>query len=99
MPIRPGGLEHCREALQPRIAEEDAELFAEQPIADICVTVTVRAESFSRVVHVERAQALETDRRVDLVQQRVQRFGVRHVDAGDVEMARVEAQAEPWMAV
>jgi hypothetical protein len=45
-------LQQRGEALQLRVAEEDAELLAEQAVADVLVAVEVRAERRLRVVHV-----------------------------------------------
>ena len=47
----------------------------------------------------ENAQPFEADRRVDLVEERVECDRVGDVDARHVEMARVEAEAEPRMTV
>jgi hypothetical protein len=54
-----------RERLQLRVCEEDPELLAHQPVADVVVAVAVRAERRLRVVHVEAAQAVEADRAVE----------------------------------
>src|SRR5581483_2079586 len=68
--LRAGHLEHGRQALQPVVSEEHAELLAEDSLADVRVAVAVRAERRCAVVHVERAQTLEPDRLVDLVEER-----------------------------
>jgi hypothetical protein len=51
----PFRLDYRRQLLQPRIAEEDREAVADQPFAQIRVTVAVRAERRLRVVHMQRA--------------------------------------------
>src|SRR5919197_736521 len=45
-------------------------------------------------VGVEDAQPVETDSLIHLVEHGVERGSLCHVDAGDVEVARVEAEAE-----
>ena len=67
---RPGNLEQRGQALQLRVAEEDAELLADQAVADVLVPVAVRAERRLRVVHVQAAQAVEADLAVELARPR-----------------------------
>ena len=97
--LGPGGLEHRRQPLQPRVGEEHAELLAELALEDVRVPVAVRAERGGGVVDVQRAQPVEADRGVDLVEAGVERGRVGHVDARHPEVARVEADAEPRMPV
>ena len=61
--LRAFGLDHGGQSLQPRVAEEDAELLAEQALADVRMPVAVRTERRRGVVDVQRAQAVEPDRR------------------------------------
>src|SRR5437764_358597 len=56
MAVRARHLEQRREALEPRVREEDAELLADQALADVRVPVAVRPERRGRVVHVEDAE-------------------------------------------
>ena len=93
------GLDHRRELLQPRISEEDRELVPDQSLADVRVPVAVRAERRLRVVHVEGAQPVEPDQLVELVQQRVERRRVGHVVPRRPEVAGVETDPEPRMAI
>src|SRR5919204_2187336 len=94
-----GNLEQHRKLLQPRVSEERAESFTHQPFADVLVAVPVRAEGRLRVVRVQCAQAVEADLLVQVVEQRVECGGVRRGDARDVEVGRVETDAEPLVAV
>ena len=57
--------------------------------------VAIRPERRLRVVDVQRAQAVEADLLVDLVEQAVERRGIGDVVARRVQVARVEAEAEP----
>src|SRR4029079_9972776 len=41
---------------------------------------------------------IEADARIDLTEERVPDLGVRDVDPGDEQMARVEAESEPFVA-
>jgi hypothetical protein len=52
--IRAGNLEVGRQTLELRMREEDAELLAEQAVADVVVAVSIRPERGLRVVHVQR---------------------------------------------
>src|SRR4051812_41146262 len=92
--VRPGDFEERGQALKPRVREEDAELAAEHTLADVRVSVAVRTERVPRVVDVQRAQAVEADQVVELVEQIVDDLALRDVDARDEQMARVEADAE-----
>src|SRR4051812_35301879 len=75
--------------------KEDAELLAEHTVADVVVAVAIRSERRLRVVHVERAQPVEPDLLVDLGEHLVELRARRDVVTGDVEVARVEADAQP----
>ena len=68
-------------------------------LADRVVAVEVRAELGLRVVDMEAAETVEPDSRVDLGERRIESRRIRHVDAGDVPVARVETEAKPRMAV
>ena len=70
MAVGAGNLEIGRQALELRMREEDAELFADQALADVVVPVAVRPERRLRVVHVQRPQPVEADPLVDLAEQR-----------------------------
>jgi hypothetical protein len=61
-----GNLEVRRQLLQLRVREEDAELLAHQPVADVVVPVSVRAERHLGVVHVQAAEPVEPDRAIQL---------------------------------
>ena len=61
--------------------------------------VAVRAERRRAVVDVERAQPVEPDRRVDLGDELVDRGRIGDVVARGVEVAGVEADPEPRVAV
>src|SRR5437763_15402216 len=82
-----GHLEQRRESLEPRVREEDAELFAEQALLDVRVPVAVRAERRRGVVHVQRAQPVEPDPAVEVVDELVERLARGHVYSGHVEVA------------
>src|SRR2546430_11584154 len=94
-----GDLEQRGQLLQFRMAEEDTQLLAEEALADVVVPVTVRAERRLRVVHVQGAEAVEADLPVELPEHCVERGAVGDVVARHIEVARVEADAEVWMAV
>ena len=61
--------------------------------------VAVRAQLGGGVVHVEAAEAVQADPLVDLDERRVVGRRVGDVDARDPEVAGVEAEPEPRMAV
>src|SRR5436305_11034901 len=73
------GFEHRGEALQARVREEDAHLLADLSLEDVRVPVAVRSERRFGVVDVERAELLEPDRGVELVEARVERGRIGHV--------------------
>src|SRR4051794_35848121 len=57
--LRPGRLEHERQALEARLGEEHrAAVLAQLALADVRVAVDVGAERLLGVVEVQRAQAL-----------------------------------------
>jgi len=73
------------------MGEEDAELLAQQAVADVLVSVAVRAEWRLRVVHVQAAQPVEPNQPVDVLHDAVELGGVGDVITRDVEVAGVEA--------
>ena len=81
------------------MAEEDAEPLAQQALADVGVPVAIRPERRLCVVHVQHAEAVAADAAVERVEHAVERRPLGHVAPRDEEVARVEAHAEPWMAV
>ena len=95
----PGDLEQRGQALEGGMAEEDAEPLAELALEDVRVPVAVRPERRLRVVQVQAAQPVEADVAVELLDERVERVPVGHVVAGDPQVARVEADAEPRVPV
>jgi len=99
VPVLARDLEDGRETLEAWVGEEHPELIREHAFADVRVPVPVGAELRSGVVDVERAEAVEADGLLDLVEARVERGGIRHVDAGHPEVAGVEADPDPGMAV
>jgi hypothetical protein len=92
-------LKQRRLSLKLRVPEEDAELLAHQAVADVLVAVAVRAERRLRVVHVQAAQALDADVPAELPEQVVERGRLGDVVAGREQVARIEADAEPLVAV
>src|SRR5215831_2894754 len=92
-------LQHGREVLHPGVREEHPQAVAHQPVADVVVAVAVRPEWRLRVVRVQRAQPVEPDALVNLLEAGVPRLWIGHVDTGDVEVTRVEADAEPLVPV
>jgi hypothetical protein len=97
--VRPGGLQDGGEALDAGVREEGAEAFAHLAAADVRVPVAVRPKWRGRVIHVQGTQPVEPDLAVDLVEQRIERRHVGHVVARRVEVARIEADPEPRMAL
>ena len=81
------------------MGEEDTELLSQQAVADVLVPVEVRAEGCFGVVHMQAAQPVEPDQPVDVLHDAVELGGVGDVVPGDVEVARVEADAEPRVPV
>ena len=79
--------------------EEDAELVAHQALADVVVTVAVRAQGRLRVVHVQCLEAVEPDLFVHFLYDAVQLVSVGDVVARGVQVARVEADADARVAV
>jgi len=53
--VLPFRLDHGRQVLEPSVPEEDRKAVADQPLAQVRVTVPIRAERRLRVVHVQRA--------------------------------------------
>src|SRR3954465_14161154 len=80
--------------LELRMGDEDAQVLAEHPVADVVVAVAVGAEWRLRVVHVQRAKAIEADLLVLLGEHLVELLLTSDVVTGDVEVAGVEADAE-----
>ena len=95
----PGVSRYAGEPLERRVREEHADALAHLALEHVRVPVAVRAERRRAVVDVQRAQPVEADRRVHLGDDRVERGAVGHVVAGGVQVARVEADAEPLVAV
>src|SRR5664280_1183850 len=93
------GLEQRRQIREGGMGEKDAELLAHHALADVFVPVAIGAERRLRVVDVQGAQAVEADQALELINERVELGSLGHVPARDVEMARVEADAEPLVAV
>jgi hypothetical protein len=81
VPVLAGDLEDGREALEAGVGQEHAELVGELALADVRVPVEVGAECRRGVVGVQRAEAVEADGRVDLVEAGVERGGIGHLDA------------------
>src|SRR2546421_4583002 len=98
MAVGAGNLEESRQLLQLRMREENAEPLTEQALADVVVPVAVRPERGLRVVHMQRPEPLEADALVDLGEHAVELLTLRDVVAGGVEMAGVEADAEPLVS-
>jgi len=69
------------------VREEHAELLAHLALEHVGMPVPVRAERRSRIVHVQRAQAVETHRGVDRVEDGRVRVRVGHVDPAHVQVA------------
>ena len=67
-PVRARRLHHAPAGPAGRVREEGAEPLAELALEHVRVPVAVRAERRGRVVDVQRAQAVEPDPGVDLVQ-------------------------------
>src|SRR5919199_2634484 len=65
-------LEQGGQSLELWMTQEDAELLADQALADVRVPVAVRAERGSRVVHVQGAEPVEPDPRVDHVDEAIE---------------------------
>jgi len=96
--VAPGDLEQRGEPLQLRVAEKDAELLAEEAVADVVVPIAVRAERRLRVVHVQAAQAVEADALVEVGDQTVEHLPIGDVVARGEQVARVEADTEPLVS-
>ena len=67
------------ECNQERTGKIAFDRIADQPVEDVRVPVAVRAERRGGVVHVQSPQPVETDRRVDLVETRIERGRVRSI--------------------
>ncbi|MFL5978363.1 MAG: hypothetical protein ACJ76O_07035, partial [Gaiellaceae bacterium] len=61
MAVGAGHFEEGRQLLELRVGEEDAEVFAEQPGADVVLAVAIRAERRLRVVRVKCPQPVKSD--------------------------------------
>ena len=62
------------------------------------MTVAVRAERCLCVVRVQQTQAVESDARVEVVEEAVERRSIGDVDAGDEQVAGVEANPQALVA-
>ena len=62
---------------------------------NVRVPIAVGAEWRCAVVHVQRAEAVETDLGIDLAHERLDDGGIGDVVAGCIEVARVETETEP----
>ena len=87
------------EPLELGMREKDAELLAHQPVADVVVAISVRAEGRLRVVHVQAAQPLEPELLVELGDRGLECGLVGHVDARGPPVAGVDADTEPGPAL
>src|SRR5215212_11606737 len=96
--VRARDLEHGGQILERGVSQEDAELLAEQTLADVRVPVAVRAERRLGVVDVQRTQPVEADPLVELVEDAIQLVRLGYVVAGHEQVARVEADAEERVA-
>src|SRR5919198_345802 len=76
------------------MAQEGAELFADQALADVRVPVAVRPKRRGRIVDVQDAEPVEADPRVDLIHEPVELLPLGHVHSRHEEVARVEADPE-----
>src|SRR5262249_8071972 len=93
---RPRRLEHAREILEARFRQEHgAAPAAALALAPPGVTVAIRTERRLAVVEVKRAEPVETDDRVEVVEHRGERVRRPHVEAAREHVAGVQADAEP----
>ena len=81
------------------MAEEGRKAVTDEAARDDVVPIAVRAERCLRVVDVEEPQPVEADSRIQVGDCVVERRRARHVDPGRPPVARVEADAEPPVAV
>src|SRR4051794_35518632 len=92
-------LEDHRQAVEARLAEEHrAAVLAQLALADVGVAVAVGAQLALRVVEVQRAEGVEADERRTLVEHACQPVGGPDVEAAGVQVAGVQAHAEPLVA-
>jgi glutamyl-tRNA synthetase len=92
-------LEVGAQRLERRLGQEDTEALADLALEDVRVPIAVRAERGRAVVDVERAEAIEPDRLGDLIDEPAEHDGIGDVVPARVEVAGVEADPEPRMAV
>src|SRR3954453_13750914 len=95
MPVLAGNLEIRRKFLELRMGEEDAQVLAEQAVADVVMPIAVGAERRLWGVLVQHAEAIEADLLIDLDEHLVQLLPTGDFVAGHVKVAGVEADAEP----
>src|SRR3954454_23710086 len=97
--VRAGRLEHAGELCKARLAHpRRGALLAELARADVGVAVAVRPEGSSRVVEVQRAEAVEADLGVEVVEDACEASRRGDVVARGVQVAGVEAAPEPLAA-
>ena len=91
-----GALEHVRHALEARLGQERGHpALADLAVAEVHVAVAVRAERVHRVVAVQRAEPVEPDDAVELVEHLGQVVRGADVVARGEQVAGVQADAEP----
>ena len=96
---RAGALEDARQTVEARLGQKRrAALHAQLALAERGVAVAVRAERGDRVVDVQRAQPVEPDHAVELVEHLAQALGGADVVAAGEQVAGVEARSEPLAA-
>src|SRR5205814_10449831 len=93
-------LEQHRQIAEAAIVHEASErLEPEAPVADVLVAIDAAAERPLRVVQVKHLQPIEADQPLELLEGRRVAAGRADLVAGGEQMARVEADADPAMAV
>src|SRR5829696_750862 len=93
------GLHHGGEALHGLGGQEGAHPLAELALEHVRVPVAVRPERRGRVVDMQRSEAVEPDPLLHLLEDAAEGLRLPDLDPRHVEMARVEADPQPRMAL
>src|SRR5205807_1779140 len=93
-------LQHLRDAAEARVVEDKGErIAADGPFADVLVAVDARAERFLRVIEMKRADLLDADVALHLVDHPLPALARADVVTGGEDVAGVDADANARLVI